>query len=158
MDVEAPLLPDFARYRVEPDERFSLSEHDPGDTGELAGEEEVEREYDSLGEQISDLQERLFAEERRSLLLVLHISKAEQLEKFRERLERPDKYWKWSDNAVPGAAGGRQALRGGGARARELRRAPAWLPGVTIPGEASVRLAATREQWSRRSMNARPGQ
>jgi polyphosphate kinase 2 (PPK2 family) len=34
-----------------------------------------------------------------------------------------------------------------------------WAPWyVTIPGEASVRLAATREQWSRRSMNARPGQ
>ena len=28
----------------------------------------------------------------------LHLSKAEQLEKFRERLERTDKYWKWSEN------------------------------------------------------------
>jgi len=206
MDVEAPGLADFARYRVEPGERFSLAEHDAADTGGVAGEEEIEGEYDALRDQIADLQERLFAEERRSLLIVLqgidaagkdgtvkhvlrgtnpagvrvysfkepsdderahdflwryhhatpadgmigvfnrshyedvlvvrvkdlapeelwrsrfdsindfermlvregttivkfflHISKAEQLEKFRERLERPDKYWKWSANDV----------------------------------------------------------
>jgi len=206
MDVEAPLLADFARYRVEPDERVTLADLDPADTGDFAGEEEVEREYSGLREQISDLQERLDAEEKRSLLIVLqgidaagkdgtvkhvlrgtnpsgvrvhsfkepsndelahdflwryhqatpadgmigvfnrshyedvlvvrvkdlapeelwrsrydsindfermlvregttilkfflHISKAEQLEKFRERLDRPDKYWKWSDNDI----------------------------------------------------------
>jgi PPK2 family polyphosphate:nucleotide phosphotransferase len=206
MDVEAPLLADFARYRVEPDERISLADHDPADTGALGGEQEVEQEYDSLRERIVGLQERLQAEERRSLLIVLqgidaagkdgtvkhvlrgtnhagvrvqsfkepsseelahdflwryhhatpadgmigvfnrshyedvlvvrvkdlapeplwrsrydsindfermlvregttilkfllHISKAEQLEKFRERLARPDKYFKWSDNDI----------------------------------------------------------
>ena len=204
MEVHAPELADFARYRVEPDERFSLADHDPGDTNGMTEEPELEREYDDLGERIAGLQERLYAEERRSLLIVLqgidaagkdgtvkhvlrgtnpagvrvysfkepsndelahdflwryhqatpadgmihvfnrshyedvlvvrvkdlapeelwrsrfdsindfermlvregttivkfflHISKDEQLEKFRERLERPDKYWKWSDN------------------------------------------------------------
>src|SRR5918911_1537490 len=172
MDVTAPQLADFARYRVEPEERFSLIDHDSADTNGMAGAEEVELEYGELQEQIVDLQERLFAEERRSLLVVLqgidaagkdgtvknvlrgtnpagvrvysfkepsnderahdflwryhqatpadgmindfermlvregttivkfllHISKQEQLEKFRERLERPDKYWKWSSN------------------------------------------------------------
>src|SRR5215212_2520356 len=73
MDVEAPLVPDFARYRVEPGERFSLAEHDAADTGPFAGEEEVERERDGLVEQISQLQERLYAEERRSLLIVLQV-------------------------------------------------------------------------------------
>jgi PPK2 family polyphosphate:nucleotide phosphotransferase len=206
MEVEAPLVPDFARYRVEPGERISLADLDPADTGDLAGSEEVETEYAGLAEQIAALQERLFAEEKRSLLIVLqgidaagkdgtvkhvlrgtnpsgvrvhsfrepsseeiahdflwryhqatpadgmigvfnrshyedvlvvrvkdlapeglwrsrydsindfermlvregttilkfflHISKDEQLEKFRERLERPEKYWKWSDNDI----------------------------------------------------------
>src|SRR5215218_5367600 len=206
MDVEAPLLADFARYRVEPDERISLADHDPADTGGLTGEEEVEQEYDALRERIVDLQERLQAEEKRSLLIVLqridaagkdgtvkhvlrgtnpagvrvqsfkeptseelahdflwryhqatpadgiigvfnrshyedvlvvrvkevapeelwrsrydsindfermlvregttivkfflHISKEEQLDKFRERLEAPEKYWKWSENDI----------------------------------------------------------
>jgi PPK2 family polyphosphate:nucleotide phosphotransferase len=204
MDVEAPLVPDFARYRVEPGERIALEQLDPADTGDLRGGEEVETEYAGVAEQIAALQERLFAEEKRSLLIVLqgidaagkdgtvkhvlrgtnpsgvrvhsfkepsseelahdflwryhqatpadgmigvfnrshyedvlvvrvkdlapealwrsrydsindfermlvregttilkfflHISKEEQLEKFRERLDRPEKYWKWSAN------------------------------------------------------------
>jgi PPK2 family polyphosphate:nucleotide phosphotransferase len=206
MEVEAPALADFARYRVEPGEPFSLSDHDPADTGGVAGPDEVAGEYEQLRERIAELQERLYAEERRSLLIVLqgidaagkdgtvkhvlrgtnpagvrvysfkepsseelahdflwryhqatpaegmigvfnrshyedvvavrvknlapeelwrsrfdsindfermlvregttivkfllHISKEEQLEKFRERLERTDKYWKWSDNDI----------------------------------------------------------
>jgi PPK2 family polyphosphate:nucleotide phosphotransferase len=206
MEVEAPALADFARYRVEPGEPFSLSDHDPADTGGLADADEVAREYDELHDRIASLQERLYAEEKQSLLIVLqgidaagkdgtvkhvlrgtnpagvrvcsfkepsneelahdflwryhqatpadgtigvfnrshyedvivvrvkglapeelwrsrydsindfermlvregttilkfllHISKQEQLEKFRERLERSDKYWKWSDNDI----------------------------------------------------------
>jgi PPK2 family polyphosphate:nucleotide phosphotransferase len=204
MDVCAPQLADFARYRVEPDERFSIAHADSADTDGLGDKSEVEGEYDGLVAQIADLQERLYAEEKRSLLIVLqgidaagkdgtvkhvlrgtnpagvrvysfkqpsneeaahdflwryhqatpadgmihvfnrshyedvlvvrvkdlapeelwrsrydsindfermlvregttilkfflHISRDQQLEKFRERLERPDKYWKWSDN------------------------------------------------------------
>jgi PPK2 family polyphosphate:nucleotide phosphotransferase len=204
MEVAAPQLADFARYRVEPGEDFSLADHDPGDTNGMSGFDEVAREYDELSDRIVDLQERLYAEEKRSLLVVLqgidaagkdgtvkhvlrgtnptgvrvysftepssdelahdflwryhqatpangiigvfnrshyedvlvvrvkdlapeelwrsrfdsindfermlvregttivkfflHISKEEQLEKFRERLERQDKYWKWSPN------------------------------------------------------------
>ena len=203
MDVAAPQLADFARYRIEPDEDFALAEHDPADTNGLA-EDEIGGEYDELQERLAELQERLYAEEKRSLLVVLqgidaagkdgtvkhvlrgtnpsgvrvysfkepsneeaahdflwryhqatpadgmihvfnrshyedvlvvrvkdlapeelwrsrfdsindfermlvregttivkfllHISKDEQLEKFRERLERTDKYWKWSAN------------------------------------------------------------
>jgi len=206
MEVQGPTLSDFARYRVEPDETFRLADHDPADTGGLEGPAEVEAEYEHLHEEIAGLQERLYAEERRSLLVVLqgidaagkdgtvkhvlrgtnpagvrvtnyrepsdeelshdflwryhrdtpgagtigvfnrshyedvlvvrvkhlapeelwrsrfdsindfermlvregttivkfflHISKQEQLEKFRERLERTDKYWKWSDNDI----------------------------------------------------------
>jgi PPK2 family polyphosphate:nucleotide phosphotransferase len=71
MDVEAPLLADFARYRVEPGERFKLAEHDPADTGGLAGRDDVGADYDTIRERITGLQERLAAEERRSLLIVL---------------------------------------------------------------------------------------
>jgi PPK2 family polyphosphate:nucleotide phosphotransferase len=204
MDVCGPQLPDFARYRVEPGERYEISEDDAADTGGFGDREEIESEYSGLIEQIAALQERLYAEEKRSLLIVLqgidaagkdgtvkhvlrgtnpagvrvysfkepsneelahdflwryhqatpadgmihvfnrshyedvlvvrvkdlapeelwrsrydsindfermlvregttilkfflHISADEQLEKFRERLERPDKYWKWSEN------------------------------------------------------------
>ena len=204
MEVIAPQLSDFARYRIEPGEHFSLADHDPGDTNGMAGPEEVRNEFDDLEERIVELQECLYAEEKRSLLVVLqgidaagkdgtvkhvlrgtnpagvrvysfkepsndelahdflwryhqatpadgmihvfnrshyedvlvvrvkdlapeelwrsrfdsindfermlvregttivkfllHISKEEQLDKFRERLERSDKYWKWSAN------------------------------------------------------------
>ncbi len=201
----APEFADFARYRVEPDERFSIADADPDETDGLE-QEQVRAERAGLVEQITELQERLYAEEKRSLLVVLqgidaagkdgtvkhvlrgtnpagvrvysfkqpsneeaahdflwryhqatpgdgmihafnrshyedvlvvrvkdlapedlwrsrydsindfermlvregttilkfflHISREEQLEKFRERLERPDKYWKWSDNDI----------------------------------------------------------
>src|SRR5215210_2842749 len=71
MEVEAPQLADFARYRVEPGEQFSLAEHDPADTNGMSGGEDVEGEYEEIGERIADLQERLYAEEERSLLVVL---------------------------------------------------------------------------------------
>ena len=206
MEVEAPLLSDFARYRVEPGERFSLDEHDPDDTGDIADRDVIAPEYDRACERIAELQERLYADEKQSLLIVLqgidaagkdgtvrhvlrgtnpagvrvttfkepsneeaahdflwryhhatpaegtigvfnrshyedvlvvrvkglepeslwrsrfdsindfermlvregttivkfflHLSKEEQLAKFRERLERTDKYWKWSDNDI----------------------------------------------------------
>jgi PPK2 family polyphosphate:nucleotide phosphotransferase len=204
MDVQAPLLDDFAIYRADPGEPFSLADHDPRDTADISGRDEVESDYEELHLEIADLQERLYAEEKQALLIVLqgidaagkdgtvkhvlrgtnptgvrvatfkeptseelahdflwryhrdtpaagtigvfnrshyedvlvvrvkdlapeelwrsrfdsindfermlvregttilkfflHLSKEEQLEKFRERLERTDKYWKWSDN------------------------------------------------------------
>jgi len=206
MDVHAPELADFARYRVEPGEHFSITEHDAADLDSFDDRDEVVTQFDGLVTQVADLQERLYAEEKRSLLLVLqgidaagkdgtvkhvlrgtnpsgvrvysfrqptseeaahdflwryhhatpadgmihvfnrshyedvlvvrvkdlapeelwrsrydsindfermlvregttilkcflHISRERQLEKFRERLERPRKYWKWSDNDI----------------------------------------------------------
>jgi PPK2 family polyphosphate:nucleotide phosphotransferase len=63
--------PDFARYRVEPGEAFSLSDHDPADTASYADREEAEADLAGLVERIADLQARLYAEEERSLLVVL---------------------------------------------------------------------------------------
>jgi len=62
---------DFARYRVEPEERMNLADHDPADTGGYASEAEAQQELASLTERIADLQARLYAEEQRSLLVVL---------------------------------------------------------------------------------------
>jgi PPK2 family polyphosphate:nucleotide phosphotransferase len=71
MDVRAPQVADFARFRVEPDETFTISEAGAADTATVGTKEEIEAEYGALIEQIARLQERLYAEEKRSLLVVL---------------------------------------------------------------------------------------
>jgi PPK2 family polyphosphate:nucleotide phosphotransferase len=63
--------PDFARYRVEPGETVSLAEHDPADTASYDGRAEADADLAGLVERIADLQARLYAEEARSLLVVL---------------------------------------------------------------------------------------
>src|SRR5918995_178261 len=199
MDPEAPLLADFARYRVEPGERVALADLDPADTAGLSGEEEIGPDYEGLRgrpphpeersllivlqgidaagkdgtvkhvlrgtnpsgvrvhsfkepsndelahdflwryhhatpangmigvfnrshyedvlvvrvkdlapeelwrsryDSINDFERMLVREGTTIVKFFLHISKEEQLEKFRERLERTDKYWKWSDNDI----------------------------------------------------------
>src|SRR4051812_13647452 len=62
--------PDFARYRVEPDEEVSLADHDPA-AADGYDEEEARDELASLTDHIADLQARLYAEECQSLLVVL---------------------------------------------------------------------------------------
>ncbi len=56
--------------------------------------------YRARLESINDFERMLVREGTTVLKFFLHISRDEQLEKFRERLERPDKYWKWSDNDI----------------------------------------------------------
>jgi PPK2 family polyphosphate:nucleotide phosphotransferase len=63
--------PDFARYRVEPDEDVSLTDHDPGATDSYDDADEAREELAGLVEHIADLQARLYAEDQRSLLVVL---------------------------------------------------------------------------------------
>src|SRR5215213_4149070 len=63
--------PDFARYRVEPDETVSLADHDPGATDSYDDADEARDELSRLVERIADLQARLYAEEERALLVVL---------------------------------------------------------------------------------------
>jgi PPK2 family polyphosphate:nucleotide phosphotransferase len=57
------------RYRVEPGECVRLSELDTGDTGDLSGPDD--EEFHGLVERIADLQARLYAEDARSVLVVL---------------------------------------------------------------------------------------
>jgi PPK2 family polyphosphate:nucleotide phosphotransferase len=61
------MLPDFARYRVEPGEPPVLAERDPAFTDRYTSDDELP----ALVARIADLQARLYAEEERSLLVVL---------------------------------------------------------------------------------------
>jgi PPK2 family polyphosphate:nucleotide phosphotransferase len=70
-DPSAPLSPDFARYRVEPGEDVDLDTFDTADTGGLEDRAEADEEMAGIVERIADLQARLYAEEERSLLVVL---------------------------------------------------------------------------------------
>src|SRR3954469_370687 len=63
--------PDFARYCVEPDEDVSLADHDSSATDSYDDADEARDELAGLVEHIADLQARLYAEDRRSLLVVL---------------------------------------------------------------------------------------
>ncbi len=49
-------------------------------------------------EQINHFEQTLASEGTRILKFFLHLSKAEQAERFRDRLKRPDKWWKFSEN------------------------------------------------------------
>src|SRR5918911_1843571 len=70
-DPVAPEIADFARYRVDPGEDVDLDRYDTADTRDYAGKEEAYAELSGLVERIADLQARLYAEERRSVLVVL---------------------------------------------------------------------------------------
>ena len=63
--------PDFDRYRVQEGEDVNLAQHDSADTASYDNPEEARDELTGLVAQIADLQARLYAEERHSLLVVL---------------------------------------------------------------------------------------
>ena len=60
-----------ARYRVQPGKPFSLAKHDPRDTGPFTDKDGTKAETAKHAEAIDALQDRLFAEGRRALLVVL---------------------------------------------------------------------------------------
>jgi PPK2 family polyphosphate:nucleotide phosphotransferase len=64
-------IPNHPRYRVEPGETVKLADIDPNDTGPYRKKEEVKEELDYQCDRIHDLQERLYAEHKQSLLIVL---------------------------------------------------------------------------------------
>lgn len=66
-----PPAPNYPRYRVEPGEIIKLKDLDPDETEHYRAKEEVKDELKRQRERIEDLQERLYAENKRSLLIVL---------------------------------------------------------------------------------------
>jgi PPK2 family polyphosphate:nucleotide phosphotransferase len=63
--------PVSALYRVEPQTNVALADQDPADTGTYVDPDEARAELAGLVEHIADLQARLYAEDERSLLVVL---------------------------------------------------------------------------------------
>src|SRR5215204_6168568 len=63
--------PDYSQYRVPPGTRVRLADHDPEDAGPYSAEDEMLEELERQRDRLSEWQERLFAEEERSLLIVL---------------------------------------------------------------------------------------
>jgi PPK2 family polyphosphate:nucleotide phosphotransferase len=68
---DLPPLPDYPRYRVEPGERLSLATIDPDETEHYRNKKHVAKELEKQRRRIRDLQERLYAENERGLLIVL---------------------------------------------------------------------------------------
>jgi len=62
---------DIDDYRVKPGKRLRLDRHDPNDTGRFRSEEEAEAKLEKGVLKLADLQERLYAQDRWSVLLVL---------------------------------------------------------------------------------------
>jgi PPK2 family polyphosphate:nucleotide phosphotransferase len=67
-----------------------------GRVRQLAPAEEIERRYGA----INDFEARLAASGIRVVKVMLHISSDEQKERLGERLDRPDKYWKYNPGDV----------------------------------------------------------
>src|ERR671922_1282035 len=63
--------PEFAHYRVDADAQVRLADQDPGTTASYDDPDQARAELTALVEHIADLQARLYAEEQRSVLVVL---------------------------------------------------------------------------------------
>jgi len=66
-----PPQPDYPRYRVEPGEQISLADLSPDETEHYERKRDVKDELAVHRERIADVQTRLYAEQRKSLLIVL---------------------------------------------------------------------------------------
>jgi PPK2 family polyphosphate:nucleotide phosphotransferase len=69
--ADPPPDPDYPRCRVEPGEPARLSERDPDETEHYSKKKEVADELAAARKRIGELQARLYAEHRRSVLIVL---------------------------------------------------------------------------------------
>lgn len=59
------------KYRVKPGQSFQLKDWDPGDTGKEDDKDEAREELLKLNQRLEELQELLFAEHKRRVLIVL---------------------------------------------------------------------------------------
>lgn len=68
---EPPPTPDYPRYRVEPNAHFTVASIDPDETEHYIKKKQVADELETQRTRIADLQARLYAEHKQSLLIVL---------------------------------------------------------------------------------------
>jgi PPK2 family polyphosphate:nucleotide phosphotransferase len=66
-----PPKPDYPRYRVHPKEPITLANIDPNTCEDYNKKKQVESELEQQRQRLENLQERLYAEHKRSLLIVL---------------------------------------------------------------------------------------
>ena len=68
---ELPPSPDYPRYRVHPGQPVVLAHLDPNESEDYNKKKHVEKELEHQRDRLQSLQERLYAEHKRSLLIVL---------------------------------------------------------------------------------------
>lgn len=68
---EPPPAPNYPLYRVEPGSRIILSEFDPEESEHYTRKKDVQEELHIQRDRIRELQARLYAENQRSVLIVL---------------------------------------------------------------------------------------
>ncbi|HEV2870079.1 MAG TPA: hypothetical protein VG409_01550, partial [Actinomycetota bacterium] len=68
---EPPPAPDYPRFRVEPGTRMRLADVDPDESEGYGRKKDVNDELKRHRDRITDLQGRLYGEQKRSLLIVL---------------------------------------------------------------------------------------
>ena len=68
---ESPPDPNYPRYRIDPGSDVKLGDVDADESEHYTGKRDVAEELDRQRKRIRDLQERLYAERQRSLLIVL---------------------------------------------------------------------------------------
>ena len=60
-----------SKWRIKPDSKFQIAKHPTKVPDEYKSEDEVEKRLNSEREEVSDFQEKLFAEQKQSLLVIL---------------------------------------------------------------------------------------
>jgi PPK2 family polyphosphate:nucleotide phosphotransferase len=69
--TEPPPAPDYPRFRVEPGTRMRLADIDPDESEGFQRKKDINDELKRHRDRISDLQAKLYGEQKRSLLIVL---------------------------------------------------------------------------------------
>lgn len=64
-------MPNFTRYLVKPDTKVKLADYDPDETGKFKSKSQAEGVLKKHREQLFELQELMYAEDKHSLLVVL---------------------------------------------------------------------------------------
>lgn len=70
-DEQSPTKPDYWRYRVHPGKPIHLADIDPNASEPYASKKEAEKELEKQRNRLQELQTRLYAEQKRSVLIVL---------------------------------------------------------------------------------------
>jgi polyphosphate kinase 2 (PPK2 family) len=68
---EPPPKPDYPRYRVHPGQPIALAHLDPNASEDYRKKKHIEKELEQQRQRLQNLQERLYAQHKRSLLIVL---------------------------------------------------------------------------------------